>query len=219
MLFRTMNEQERGMIRAFRRLFFRAREAYAPFPATGGLGLHLSWEDDTLTTEITGPDQGAIVRFVVLMRHFMNPKGKIYYHDVWTACQAVAGDVVTPDVAEQVNKLITDMRNGSFPLNYNGRQMTAEEMYEEIANGGFFGDDAAARAYLEGLFEVPAAGALSRFLFVDYSISAFRLMSVLFEVLSRAGAFDQQDSPLGPFLCIYCLGTGGKFTAEEHVFP
>lgn len=215
----AMNEQERATLRTFRRLFFRAREAYSRFPAAGGFGLQLSYENDTLTSNTTGPDERTVVAFAVLMRRFLNREDGLYYDRVWELCRTVAGDVLTPRVDEQVRTFIVAMRNGNLPFKYNEQEMTAEAMYEEFSKGGFFGDDEAARVFLEGLFEVPAAGAFARFLFVDYSIRGFQLMSMLFEILRRAGVLEQAPSPTPPSECIFCLGTEGGFTAEEHVIP
>ena len=197
---------------------FGPREAYAPIGAAGGVGFKLTWESNAGTAESIGPDKSAVVRFVVLMRHFLNPLDRLHYDRIWLACQDSVVDGQSPELIAGVNAGIAALHQGAIALSVDGVSLSADEVYRTVSDGGFFGDDEVAYSFIERLSGAPAGAPLLWYMFVNYSVSAFGLMSFFFDTLNSAGAFEE-GQPFGPFQCIYCLGVGGKFTSEEHVFP
>jgi hypothetical protein len=108
-----------------------------------------------------------------------------------------------------------------FPLEFNGREMTARDIYFAYAEGEFFNDNPKARALLSAMsFMAPAADTV-RFLFFNvcatYANLTLLLIDVVLEVEGRLPV--QAAVAITKHHCVYCLTTSGDFGPEEHVFP
>lgn len=214
----------RDVLRAFRRHYHKVRKAYASLVGKGSFQLRIKYDGSVLKSETSTPDDGETTRFVVLMHGFVDQSSPIHYQVVWDALQEHFGDLIPTEATEGIGVLVKELSQGTLRINANGRDLSAEDIYNVMSRGEFFGRDEDARKYLESLAEGPSAGPLIWHEFYMYSLKAFELVSAIFDVIKRLEETSAYqflfDEPTGnENVCIYCLTTTNTFTSEEHVFP
>ena len=218
---------DKAVIRDFKRSYHKVREVYSNLANASGYKFEIKFErkfgGDTFQANNETPNEEETVRFVALMRRFLHPPDRLYYKSVWTSLQLEFALKISNERVEWVNVLLKRLEMGSGQITYNDDKLTPEKIYQTISNGGFFDDDEKARKYLEEMTQVPVMGPLLRHQFYDYSLSGFRVVSALFDIILQFEHSAEDNAPQGETtvgnLCIYCLNTEGSFTSEEHVIP
>jgi hypothetical protein len=218
---------KKEVVRDFKRQYHKVRKVYSNLANAGGYKFEIKFErkfgGDVLQAKNETPDEKETVRFVALMRRFLYPNDRLYYKSVWTSLQLEFGLEISNQRVERVNALIKRLERGSGKIKSNNDDLTPEKIYQTISDGGFFDDDEKARTYLEQIAQGPVMGPLLQHQFYDYSLTAFRVVSALFDIILQIEHNVEDDAadgekPVGN-LCIYCLSTEGSFTSEEHIVP
>lgn len=208
----------------FRRHYHKTRSAQNDLAESGEFHLQIKSDGYTISGQSHVPDQEKTMRFVVLMRRFLAPTDRLYYQRIWELLQEPCQKFLPRLVSEQIDYSIANLRKGILGINVNGEDLTAERIYQLIADGTYFDEEEGAARVLRGLVEVPLAGPLFLHQFYAYSVDGFWLISQLFGVvceLEKRGAFGDNASELAcaEYRCIYCLRSEADFTSEEHVLP
>lgn len=215
---------QKAVVRDFKRHYHKVKEVYVNLANTGGYKFEIKFErkfgGDTFQANNETPNDEETVRFVALMRRFLHADDDLYYKTVWTSLQLEFGLEISTERVDGVNALIKQLERGSGLITYNNDNLTPEKIYQTISDGGFFDDDEKARKYIEQMTQVPVMGPLLRHQFYDYSLDGFKVVSALFDIILQVehNVITHQEIPREN-LCIYCLGTEGSFTSEEHVVP
>src|SRR5262249_562875 len=114
---------------------------------------------------------------------------------------------------------------GYLPLKVNGKDLTAETVYQIISEGDYFNENEAAREKLQSLAAAhPMMWPILWYQFYDYTLTGLELVSALFDIIleiektERYRTLYAQSAP-AINKCIYCLNTAGSFRSEEHIYP
>lgn len=213
------------LIRSFKRHYHRVKHMMPGLYSTGSFSFELKFDHQTGTqAKNETPDEGETIRFVNLMRPFLNPKDSLYYRNVWHSLQENFANELTPETVGRVKTFIDEMNKGYIPIKYNDDDLTAEKIYELVAEGQYFTEIEEILRRLNEMIGVPIFAPLLYHAFYSYHERAFVLATYLLKIIHQL-----EQSATGKSLfaitngsnnrCIYCLSTSGDFTAEEHVFP
>ncbi|MBV9240975.1 MAG: hypothetical protein JO314_03110 [Acidobacteria bacterium] len=132
--------------------------------------------------------------------------------------------VTTAEELAEIREGIEHIENGMMPISYNDRQLTAKEVYEVIAQAGYFERNEAAAQMFASIQDIPFAPQLFWLQFKNYCFESFRILSVVFDLIQEVEKHSEYKEALTPKespikKCIYCLTEDGPFTSEEHIFP
>ena len=217
-----MNTTYKTIFRDFKRHYHKARRAV--YDLSSDFSFTINFKKDTVRTEFRSPDNDETVRFVVLMRRFLAPQDALYFKKVWASLTDVFGDEIAPEAIERMEVLIERQTEGSFKITIDNETLTAEKIYQIIADGAYFRHDQDVQAYLQKLTLTPITGPLLWHQFYDYTLNAFSIVSAMFDVIRDVEqsetyrAIHSEAATIQP-RCIYCLTTTDDFTSEEHIFP
>lgn len=211
---------------AFKRHYFRARDAYEALTAAGDFNYTLRYDSQTelLSSKLNAPPNEATVRFVMLMRRFLAQQEPLYYGRVWGVLRNEFVEELAKEQIEVIESFILGLDTGSMRFEVNGQDITAEHIYKVLAEAEYFGRDEKAREYLRGLVAVPPVGPLIWWQFYNYNVQGFALAAALFSAVLHVEGSEKFKSIYGrPSAdanhCIYCLKTEACFTSEEHIVP
>ncbi|MCX6030495.1 MAG: hypothetical protein NT169_14510 [Chloroflexi bacterium] len=212
------------MFRDFKRHYHKVTEAYSGLAGKGSFSLQINFDGNNLYAESKIPDEEATVRFVVLMRRFLNPSDSLYHKKTWATLQGQFADEVSNEITTHVEALFERLSKGHFGVNINGEDLTAERIYQVLSEGEYFDNKDEARRYLQGLVDMPVIGPLFWYQFYEYTLAGFALASTIFDLVSRVEQSAKYkalhgERSVAESRCIYCLTTTGSFMSEEHIFP
>jgi hypothetical protein len=210
----------RVIYRAFKKHYLLCKDIYRKMAATGGFEFKLRVTPASGEATLATPDAELTMRFVVVMRRFLDPADRLYYKAVWATLQEEFGDAITGELKAAIDKKITILTNGVMRFEIGGEVLTAERMYEIIADGVRFGRNERYMEYLRRIELVPMVGPLLWHQFYSYTESALALASLLCDAISVAEKTDVYSKLYGEIVtakCMYCLSTEGPFTSEEHI--
>jgi hypothetical protein len=214
---------QKAVVRDFKRHYHKVKEVCSNLANAGGYKFEIKFErqfgGDTFQANNETPNEEETVRFVALMRRFLQADDDLYYKTVWSSLQLAFGLEISSERVDGVNALIKQLERGSGLITYNNDNLTPEKIYQTISDGGFFDDDEKARKYIEQMTQVPVMGPLLRHQFYDYSLTGFKVVSALFDIVLQVEHNVTHGEAPSEKLCIYCLGTEGSFTSEEHIVP
>src|SRR5262249_34466469 len=214
-----------NLIRSFKRHYHKVKGMVRGLYSTGSFGFELKFDDQTGTqVQTKTPDERETVRFVNLMRRFLNPKDEIYYLTVWRYLRQNFSSELPAETVEQVEKFIERMNHGYLPIKYNDETLTAERIYELVAEGQYFTEVDQIRRRLNEMIAVPIFAHLLFHAFYSYNEAGFLLASHLLKIIHQIEKSKTSATSIGTVetssdRCIYCLTASGDFTAEEHIFP
>ncbi|HJQ26410.1 MAG TPA: HNH endonuclease [Blastocatellia bacterium] len=191
---------------------------------TGSFSFEVKFDQTSGQAQCKTPDANETIRFVVLMRPFLNPLEPIYYANVWNFLRQNFAGEISPEAVEQVEKNIAGMNQGNIPINYNDEILTAEKIYQLVAEGNYFAEEEEFLNRLKEITSVPVMGPLLHHAFYSYNEAAFvvatRLLKIIHKIeQSEAYKAFNENSATAENHCVYCLTTAGDFSTEEHIFP
>jgi hypothetical protein len=208
----------------FKRHYYRVRDAYKELAAAGDFTYRLRYDGQTelLSSKLDAPPNEATVRFVTLMRRFLDPREPLYCGRVWGVLRNEFSEELTEERIEAIESLILRLDTGSIRFEVNGEDITAEHIYKVLAEAEYFGRDERAREYLRGLVATPPVGPLIWWQFYNYNVQGFALAAALFSAVLHVEGSERFKSiygrpSTGANHCIYCLKTEARFTSEEHI--
>lgn len=213
------------IIRKFKRQYHVAKRAYEEAAEGGSIGFSISQkEDGPATFSETGPDRNKVARLAALLYPFLQEKSDLHYNKLLELISTEFPKVTTPEEIDAIREGIRHIETGMMPISYNDRQLTAKEVYEVIAQAGYFERNEAAVQMFASIQDVPFAPQLFWFQFKNYCFESFRILSVVFDMIQRIEQHQEYKDALAPKespikKCIYCLSEDGPFSSEEHIFP
>ena len=212
------------MFRDFTRHYHKVRAVNYKLANKGSFKLQVKFDRSNLQAGYKSPDDEETVRFVVLMRRFLNPSDSLYYKKVWTSLQEQFAQEIPAETVKHIETIIARLNKGWLGVNINGEDLTAEKIYQTLSDGEYFGYNEDAQRYLQSLAGLPIVGPLFWHQFHTYTLGGFELIYVLFDVIKlieKSATYQVLYKGAGPAnaKCIYCLTTTAIFDSEGHVFP
>jgi hypothetical protein len=214
------------IIKSFKRHYRKVKEVAEILAASSGsFSFKYSIQKDNMQSKVETPNDEATIRFVVLMRRFLDPASNLYYKHIWDVLRKHFPEAIPGEHTAQLEEFVEKLNKGSIPLVVNQQQVTAENIYHIVANGDYFGKtDEKAVAFLQSIISMPVVGHLLFFEFYSYNIALFNVTSILFDTMLRIESSELygnlfQEEAATDKRCIYCLREAGPFTSEEHIVP
>lgn len=196
--------------------------------STGSFGFQLKFDQTTDQpsgqVESKTPAENETIRFVVLMRRFLNPSDSIYYANVWSFLRETFATEISPETIELIEKSIEEMNKGYGQIKYNDESLTAEKIYQLVAEGNYFAEDESFLNRLKEITSEPIMGHLIKYYFYSYNEQAFVLATNLLKIIHKIEKSETykalvENSAKVESRCVYCLTTSGDFSTEEHILP
>jgi hypothetical protein len=210
-------------LRAFKRHYHKVRQVVPRPSESGSFHCEIALDESSIRTKHSTPNEEDTVRFVVLMRRFLDPSDVLYYGKVWSRLQDDFAEVLSQKTFDSVESLTQQLNAGTIGIRINEQDLTAEQVYRTLADGVYFGRDEEAQRYLNSLAGIPVIGALFWNEFYTYTLTGFVLASRIFDAILEVEKSKTYkglyEAPEFAKRCIYCLTTSGDFTSEEHIFP
>jgi hypothetical protein len=212
------------LFRDFNHHFNKAHNVAEKLGQLGEFKFQLKFDREKSVASNQTPDNKETMRFVVLMRRFLAPASDLYYGKIWSTLSIEFSQEIPQTLREKVESGIEKLRNGQLPITIDDKIFSAENIYQIVSEGGFFDNQEKVREYLNEFTKMPLVGPLFWFQFYSYTLNAFALMSVLFQVILTVEKSDKYSAIYGEKIsiepkCIYCLSTTANFKSEEHIFP
>ena len=212
----------RSIYRAFKKHYQVCKDVYKMMSSTGGFQFNWHATPTSSEAKLETPDSELTMRFVVVMRRFLNPDDRLYYKSVWATLQDEFGEALPVELRTDIDETVSVLNTGLMRFEMNGEVLTAERMYQIIADGVRFGREAQCVEFLRSIEQVPMVGPLIWHQFYSYTESALGLASMLYAAISAVEKTDKYNELYGDSTvhkCIYCLSTAGPFMSEEHIIP
>jgi HNH endonuclease len=214
------------LIKSYKRHYHKVKEVAEILAASNGsFSFSYSYKkDEAFQSKVETPDDETTLRFVVLMRRFLNPTSILFYKRVWEVLKELFPEAIPAEHASQLEQLIDVLNKGSFSFIMNQQPVTAENIYQRVADGDYFGrNDEEAVVFLHSLLGTPAEQ-LALFEFYSYNFALFNVAAILFDIMLGIERSEQYGSLFREEIstdkrCIYCLNDNGTFTSEEHIVP
>ncbi|MEW5872444.1 MAG: HNH endonuclease [Chloroflexota bacterium] len=212
------------MFRDFKRHYHKVRDVVDKLADKDPFKLQVKFDGTNLQAEYKSPDNEDTVRFVVLMRRFLNPLDSLYYRKVWMFLQEKFADEISVETVKHIESVIENLNTGRLSININGENMTAEKIYQILSDGNYFNQNENAQKYLRSLANLPIVGPLFWHQFHEYTLEGYTLVYILFDIISqveKSARYQTLHSSATPQTaqCIYCLTKIAVFSSEEHIFP
>jgi HNH endonuclease len=213
------------LIKSFKRHYHKVEEVTELLAkSAGSFTFQYSYKKGILETKNETPNDELTIRFVVLMRRFLYPGSLLYYKRVWDVLKEHFPAAIPAEQAFLLEQFIDELNKRPFSFIVNEQSITAENIYQRIANGDFFGrNDEDAVEFLNDLSGTPV-GPLLIHEFYSYNLALFRVASILFDFMLGIEDGEHysnmfQEEVATDKRCIYCLNDDGAFTSEEHIVP
>lgn len=160
---------------------------------------------------------GRVFRQAALLRPFMTRTSPIELRSVWRAL--VATGTVGEETRARIENSFERSDRLTIPIELNGRQLSARDVYFAYGEGEFFADDPRAKELLADLSVGPMAALLPMVFHQASIVFASLVFEVLDELLSYERAHPSTPADERAARCIYCASADGDFGSEEHVLP
>jgi len=206
-----------GMLRRYRRQFFRARDAGEGLGTGHKFNLELKWDEASgLAGKLDLPPEPKLMRWIMNMRPLLDPASPVNIKKVWLEIKTTFPDQIPPERIDAVDRMLARLaEHRPIKFTHNDRDITAADAYELVASRAFWTSDVEAIKFRTEFLDVPGHGTLYEYLFYDYQLVAYNVAAA---VLGHVKQVEQRPLGLAP-QCIYCLSTEGEFSADEHVIP
>lgn len=212
------------LLNKFRRHYHKVRKLMPEFKEENTSILKIKYSDNKLIADFDTANHALTIRFIVLMRRFLNARDDLYYRKVWSYLQKHFSRSIPKSSIDKIENRIEKMNQGQALLTVNNEKFTAESIYILISEGEYFNDDKKIQKKLEELSQMPIIKPFFWHQFTGYTLDGFYLVSALFDLIKRLKKSKEWkelfiDKNKSPFKCIYCLRTSGPFTSTEHIIP
>ena len=222
-----MKDSSIALLKKFKRHYHKCKKSADELSNSGGdFGFSLSFESDSGSLKFKReiPDEEKTIRFVVLMRRFLNPLDSIFYKKIWSILKNEFPETLSEEIIQTIEVWIEQLRTGHIGFSLNGKSISAEDIYRIISDGEFFREEEPLQSSLKALKTGYLERNLSLSLFYDYSVNGLYVVSGLFDLILKVEKSAQyrskfQELSVKNKKCIYCLTENGSFTSEEHIIP
>lgn len=209
-----------SLIRSFKRRYHKVKKIYAQLRQGENWGFEIKSDGQQMSAKNTTPNEKDLIPFIVLMRTFLHPLDQLYYKKVWAAIKKDFSEYVPENLAQNIETSIERLLKGNINIKINGENINSEKAYQIIAEKSFFNQS----DEFPNLFNNPVIETLFWHQFYNYSVQAFHLISLLFDIIQKIEKSEKFLSYVKqlykpPNRCIYCLSTTKGFDSEEHIIP
>ncbi len=145
------------LIKSFKRHYRKVKDVADLLAAShGSFSFTYSYKQGNLQTTLETPNEEATLRFVVLMRRFLNPASILYYKHVWNTLKEHFPATIPAEEVLQFEQFISKLNKGAVSFVVNQQEITAENIYHIVANDEYFGQsDNGAVAFLRSIADLP----------------------------------------------------------------
>jgi len=212
------------LLEKFRKQYHKVRKVIPELKEQNISSLKVEYRDNRLYTDLNTPNHALTIRFVALMRRFLNVRDDLYYRKVWSYLQKHFSRCISNSLIDEIENRIVKMNQGQMQFTVNNEVFTAESIYGLISEGGYFNDVKNIQKKLNELSQVPIIRPFFWHQFLGYTLDAFYLVSLLFDLMKKIEKSKEWkdffiDKSESPFKCIYCSRTSEPFTSQEHIIP
>ena len=211
--------------RRFKRHYHTTKRAYFEAAENSSLGFSISHkQDEPVKFTENSPDRDKTARFAALVYRFLDEWSDLCYRKILNLIKSDFPNITTADDFEAIEAAISRIENGVMPIKYNEKDFTAKQIFKLVAEAGYFERSNEAAKLFAEIAQVPFAQNLFWYQFKSYAFDAFRVISVIFDLVKGVENHDEYKSK---FLkeeptrkkCIYCLSETATFNSEEHILP
>jgi hypothetical protein len=211
--------------RKFKRHYHTTKRAYFEAAENSSLGFSISHkQDEPVKYTENSPDKDKTARFAALVYRFLDERSDLYYRKILDLIKSDFPNITTTEDFEAIETGIASIESGEMPIKYNEKDFTAKQIFKLVAEAGYFERNDEAEKLFAEIAQVPFAQNLFWFQFKNYAFNAFRIISVIFDLIRAVENHDEYKSSFEPEelvlkKCIYCLSETGTFNSEEHILP
>ncbi|MFN0139230.1 MAG: hypothetical protein ACKVQW_03975 [Pyrinomonadaceae bacterium] len=211
--------------RKFKRHYHLTKRACFEAADDGGLSFRISHKrGEPVTYEETAPERDKIARFAALIYSFLNEQSEVHYRKILDLIKRDYPKVTTTEDLEEIVTAVERIENGVMSFSINRKEFNAKGLFELVAKAGYFERDEEAVKVFEDLQKMPLAFNLVWYQFKAYVFDAFRVISVIFDLIRGVENHEEYRDLVRPAesqlkRCIYCLKEECPFNSEEHIFP
>lgn len=213
------------MFRKFKRHYHTTKCVYDEAAKIGNLSFTISQEQDgPVKYSETAPERDKMARLSALIYKFLDEKSDLYYGKVLAKIKSEFPKAVSAEDIRSIESGIAKIETGGFSFTYNNKEYNAREVFKTIAEAGYHERKAEAEKIFQEIATMPLAFNIFWHQFKSYILNAFRIISVLFDLIRAVETHDDYKDKFKPReshikKCIYCLSETGSFNTEEHIFP
>lgn len=214
------------MFRKFKRHYHTTKRAYFDaISENSNLGFSISHtQGEPVKYSENSPDRDKVARFAALVHRFLDERSELYYRKVLDLIKSDFPNVTTSEDLEAIETGIARIENGIMPIKINEKEFTAKQIFKLIAEAGYFERNEKAEKIFAEIAKMPLVYNIFWHQFKSYAFSAFRIISVIFDLIRGIENHVEYKSKFEPEeiilkKCIYCLSENGTFNSEEHILP
>lgn len=214
------------MFRKFKRHYHTTKRAYFEALAeNSNLGFSISHtQGEPIIYTENSPNRDKVARFAALIHRFLDERSELYYRKVLDLIKSDFPNITISQDLEAIETGIARIENGVIPIKYNEKEFTAKQIFKLVAEAGYFESNDEATKLFDEIAQMPLVHSLFWFQFKNYAFNAFRIISVIFDLIrgiknhaEYKSKFELEEIKLKK--CIYCLSETGTFNSEEHILP
>lgn len=213
------------MFRKFKRHYHTTKRAYFEAAEDSNLGFSISHtQGEPLKYSENSPDRDKTARFTALIHKFLDEQSDLYYRKILDLIKSDFPNVTTAEDIKAIETGIARIENGVMPISINEKEFTAKQIFKLVAEAGYFERNEEAEKFFAEIAKMPLVYNIFWFQFKNYAFDAFRIISVIFDLIRAIESHAEYKSKFVPEeaalrKCIYCLSETGTFNSEEHILP
>lgn len=212
------------LLEKFRRQYHKVRKIIPELRGQNLSNLKVKYRNNRLSTDLKTPNHALTIRFVVLMRRFLNDRDDLHYKKVWSYLRKHFSRCIPNSIVGEIENKIAKLNKGQIQFIVNNEVLTAEKIYGLISEGGYFNDDKSVEKKLNELSQTPIIKPFFWHQFFGYTLDGFYLISILFDLIKKIEKSEEwqvlyTNKNELPYKCIYCLKSSEPFTSIEHIIP
>jgi hypothetical protein len=213
------------MFRSFKRHYHVTKRAYADAAEIGELNFTISQsQGGPVTYSEKAPERDKMARLSALIYKFLDEKNELYYRKILDLIKTEFPNAVSAEDIQAIEDGVAKIERGGFPITINDKEYTAKQIFNKIAEAGYHEQKEEAQKFIEDIAKMPLVYNIFWNQFKSYTINAFRIISVLFDLIQEIENHEEYKDRFKPKeshikKCIYCLSEKGDFNTEEHIFP
>ncbi len=208
-------------IRLFKRHYQKVKPVFDCLQNAGAFSYHLEANESGMKTRVGITDEKLAARFVVMMPRLMLESSPIQAMAIWRGLKSNFANDLSEAHVSAVEKRFPRDDGDTVAVILNGQNTSRAQIFEALARGEYFGDDEAAMELLRPFAK--QNGPLFWFQFFsylqDHFIAAMSIFSTILLLEKSAAWQPMLEAKRSANDCIYCRGTSGQFTSEEHPWP
>ncbi len=183
-------------------------------PDDSRLTFTMSINEGVVKSEFAAKEEPSNILLAVLMRPLVTAESPIACGRVWRLLKDAVD--MNAEIAANIDDALVRAEAGQIPVEFNGRRITQQEIYEVLASGEFFTEKAEEARTLRAL----RFGPMADFIWMHFYSYCVDMYGIAEAILTATPPFASRDEAVVPDpRCIYCLQDAGAFTSEEHVIP